>query len=283
MRLSEMTAAATRACRESMAKISEYQMDESDPSIEEKEDASLLTPADVASQEIGRGILQSLGFSYWGEEGPTKGFIGGNRHGGIHDPLDGTGAFAIGLPTPTVIVGIYDRESKKVVACATGEPVSGRIWTASTETPTTICGKQRRVWQGNEKSAVFLDVSHGWKSRGRQILTDAGNARLYEAINRHFKILIPGSNGLMQALVANGRERMAGSITTAVGFPGDVCGALLVKQAGGFLKAYERKDDGSLAETDPLNPLEIDALICTGNEQTLWYLAGAFEAAATVK
>ena len=87
----------------------------------------------------------------------------------------------------------------------------------------------------------------------------------------------------MQALVANGRERMAGSITTAVGFPGDVCGALLVLQAGGLCKAYERTDDGALAETDPLDPVRVDALVCGNNAETLGHLCHAFEAAVDIK
>ena len=116
MTLNEMMAAATCACRESMVKVSEYQMDCLDLGIEEKADATLLTEADVASQEVARSILEPLGFSFYGEEGPVKGFIGDNRYGAIVDPLDGTGAFAIGLPTTTVIVGIYDREEKEIIS-----------------------------------------------------------------------------------------------------------------------------------------------------------------------
>ena len=44
------------------------------------------------------------------------------------DPIDGTLAFTIGLPTSTVILGAYDTKTKHVLACTIGEPASGRPW-----------------------------------------------------------------------------------------------------------------------------------------------------------
>lgn len=287
MKLNECVMAAVQACRVSMAVVNKYQTNaDLDLNTQEKFDATLVTLADTASQKAARAVLAPLGFAFWGEEGKTKGFVGDGNYGAIVDPLDGTNAFVIGLITSTVIVGIYDRKASKLVACAIGEPISKRLWTASSTTTTELNAEGRGVWNGYDggtTGSVFLDVCHGFKSRDRQILTDSGNAALYASLNADYRILMPGSNGLMQALVANGRERMAGSITTAVGFPGDVCGALLVLQAGGLCKAYERTDDGALAETDPLDPVRVDALVCGNNAETLNRLAESFEAAAKVQ
>jgi len=283
----QIMCAAISGCMAGMTIVRHYQLADSVLSaIEKQEDQTLVTIADTESQSAVKSTLAQIhDLAFWGEEGDgRKGFLGDGRYGAIVDPLDGTNAFVIGMITSTVIIGIYDRKEKRLVGCVIGEPISGRIWSATDEDKTTLNESRFcHVWDGTlAKGNVFIDVSHGFKSRGRQILTDNGNTCLYSSLNKKCKIFLPGSNGLMQTLVANGREWMAGSITTAVGFPGDVCGAFLVKQVGGILKAYARNDAGKLLETDPLDPLLVDALICANSAETLAVLAEAFEAAAKV-
>src|SRR5258708_1093117 len=90
------------------------------------------------------------------------------RYVALVDPLDGTGAFVSGLCSSTVIIGIYDRERKQLVACAIGEPATGRVW--YTEGPTTrlyikdvFPYPRCKVWVPKEqkgKPTILLDVSH---------------------------------------------------------------------------------------------------------------------------
>lgn len=261
--------AAVRGCKAGMAVVKQYQL-EGVPASLEKSDRTLITVADSKSQAEIMSAFDGLpDISRWGEEGQFNGFRGNGRYGVIVDPLDGTNAFVSGMMTSTVIVGVYDRERETLVGCVIGEPATNRFWVA-TDSDTTISNGTSpcNVWR-NESSRhgnVFVDVSHGFRSHGNQILTDEGNASLYRELQETgYRVLMPGSNGAMQALVANGREGASGSITTAVGFPGDVCGALLVRQAGGFCLGLCRRQNGSLIVCDALNSPIVDVLICANN------------------
>jgi fructose-1,6-bisphosphatase/inositol monophosphatase family enzyme len=187
------------------------------------------------------------------------------------DPLDGTRAFSSGLATSTTILGAYDSTEKQVVGCVVGEVATGRVWSAFGDSPTQLRHRKAvSVWPKpmDEQSTVFLDVSHGFARNHRVILSDAQMARLFGQLNGEFKLSIPGSNGLIQALVANGGQKVAGSITSAIGGPWDVCGVKLVLNAGGFAKAFHLGQDQDkcwLEERDPLNVMDYDILIC-GNE-----------------
>lgn len=264
-----------------------------------KPDDTIVTAADRDSQRTILAMIAKLTsgeHSVWGEEGPTKAFIGSHPMGFIVDPLDGTGAFAVGLPTSTVIVGLYNRQAARLVGCVIGEPASDRMWSADGDEPvTTVCH-----WSGSRlghsfiarcvaperetaKPIVFLDVLHGFSSRDQQVLTDEQNHRLVSALaERGYKCLVPGSNGLMQALVASGGQAVA-SLTTAVGFPGDVCGALLVEGAGGSCRAFERGKTGDLQPVDSRNPLGVDLLVCANTSQRAEDLAAMVQAVAAAR
>lgn len=283
--LKQIIQIAKTACALGMEVVRNYQTKGVPEAEVKSSDKTLLTLADKASQEAIRRRLTTIpDLSFWGEEQNKKGFIGEGRFGIIVDPLDGTNAFVCGLMTSTVIVGIYDCLEKKIVGCAIGEPVSGRMWSCL-EGGDVLNEKDevRMVWQGPlQKGNVTIDVSHGFTSRGHQMLTDKGNAYLFGLLNCKAKVLMPGSNGLMQALVANGRERMAGSITTAIGFPGDICGGLLVLQAGGAVIAFRMTDSG-LVRTDFVDILEVDAIVCANSIEIAESLAQAFEEAMLIR
>lgn len=57
-------------------------------------------------------------------------------------------------------------------------------------------------------------------------------------------------------------------MTIGVGGPWDVCGALLVMQAGGAVKAFSRTQDG-FQEVDALDVLQVDLFVCAANQQIL--------------
>lgn len=56
-------------------------------------------------------------------------------------------------------------------------------------------------------------------------------------------------------------------MTTATGFPGDVCGALLVQQAGGVTRAFSFQN--GVHTVDTLDVLDVDFLICAANQEIL--------------
>jgi fructose-1,6-bisphosphatase/inositol monophosphatase family enzyme len=211
------------------------------------------------------------------------------------DPIDGTAAFTAGLPTSTVILGAYDTEKKEMLACTIGEPSSGRIW--------HTCGgksyycvwdfsraKMRNVhpvitWKGilpNKDTFVFLDHPRGFVRSGRQILSGEQAGRLLNKLAANYRLLLPGSNGLHQALVAQGNDRMAGAITSAIGGPQDVCGVQLVLNAGGAARAFRMLDRpvclptmeppllyNFFEEVSPLAIEEYDILVVGNNQRTV--------------
>lgn len=245
-----------------------------DPEV--KDDKTLVTITDHRSESaITNLIRQSLGdVRIIGEEGEDS---GSGDLAMLIDPLDGTRAFSSGLTTSTVILAVYDTTKKKVMACVVGEAVSGRIWSAFGDSPTQLDMSGVSVWKQrmNEQSTVFLDVSHGFTRKGRQILTDKQMSKLFGLLNGRVKLSIPGSNGLIQALVANGGQKVAGSITTAIGGPWDVCGVKLVLNAGGSAKAFSvirNGEDCWIEERDPLDVMSYDILICGNSDETVGLL-----------
>ncbi|MEK7509197.1 MAG: inositol monophosphatase family protein [Patescibacteria group bacterium] len=251
-------------------------------------DGTQVTPTDKQSQAAMLEVLQGIPGTYIHAEesdrhtvdAPVKILV---------DPMDGTRAFAIGLATSTVIAATYDHNVHKVTRCVIGEPATGRIWSASDITLTQLLwhnfatgensapiqvGNEwdgKRTSEVNEQLTILVDVSHGFKRAGRQILTDAQTAKLFASLNGEVKILLPGSNGLHQALVANGARSIAGSLTLAIGGPWDVCGSLLVEQAGGFCRAF-KKELFSFTECDPLDVLAYDVLVTGNSPQIVDYL-----------
>jgi len=208
------------------------------------------------------------------------------------DPLDGTRAFSSGLATSTVIVGVYDEEKKEVTGCVIGEASTKRVWYAFGDNPTELFGHGRvSVWPKpiDSQCSVFLDVSHGFEREKvgvsgkykQQIFTDKQLAKIFGMLNGQVKIQIPGSNGLIQSLVANGGQLVAGSITTAIGGPFDVCGAKLVKNAGGHIRSFFVYPwDGDFRGLPEGNPLDVvsmsgyDLLITGNSKETADFLSG---------
>jgi myo-inositol-1(or 4)-monophosphatase len=234
-----------------------------------KSDGTLVTSTDKQSEKEIHDVLRSLpGTRFLGEEGTRS---GEGEILLIADPLDGTRAFSIGLATSTVIVAALRED--RVVAVVTGEPSTGRIWSTWEDKPTMLEGGVREtpeevsVWKGSlggkRQAVVFTDLSCGFTRSGRQIFTDEQVLRLIGAISAHARLLMPGSNGLHLALVANGGEFMAGQVTTAVGGAWDVASVLLVLNAGGAARAFSTKS-GALEEVDPLRIFDVD-IIVTGN------------------
>lgn len=244
--------------------------------IETKPDETIVTATDRKAAEVAEPLLVFDGIPLNVEDG-TRTEQGEHQFSQDLDTLDGTSVFAGGLMTSTIIWGLY--HNRKVVAAIVGEPVSNRIWFATEKIstklrwndktiPTTVTGERL-----SKKTTVFIDISHGFTRSGRQILTDETNSAMYTRLNRVTKIIMPGSNGLMHALVANGGLGIVGSITTALGGPWDAIGVLLVLRAGGSAKAFRVLSTGDLEEKDPLCPDKYDILVCGNSPQTVGTLS----------
>jgi len=272
------------AVRRSMRIVRNYQIFGRSGSADVKtSDSTLLTVVDSESGAAMRDFLQE-----WhpdiaqGIEDVGVSELDGSEYRILGDPLDGTRAFVNGLATSTVILGLYNTRQKQVVACVIGEPATGRLWSSGgggcrLTVASEAIDVQKVVWEGalGNQTTVLLDVNHGFTRDGRQMLRDDGVARLFKRLTEYpAKILMPGSNGLHQALVANGGERLVGAITTAIGGPWDVCGARLVLDAGGAARAFRISDERALTERDPLDVLSYDLLVVGNSNETVDVLSG---------
>ena len=256
-----------------------------------KDDKTLVTLVDHRVEgEITRLLRQSFGGDVrisreeGGESGSGEIIL-------LLDPLDGTRAFSNGMASSTVILAAYDQTRRQVVGCIVGEAATGRVWSAFDDSQTRLSDfGEVSVWNQplNDQSTVFLDVSHGFTRKGRRILTDGQLVRLIGQLNSKVKLFLPGSNGLQQALVANGGQKVVGSITTAIGGPWDVCGVKLVLNAGGAARAFSvvRDDDGIINrvlfynEVDPLDVISYDLLVAGNSPDTVAVLSEALKRAA---
>jgi fructose-1,6-bisphosphatase/inositol monophosphatase family enzyme len=133
------------------------------------------------------------------------------------------------------------------------------------------------VWAGElcASSIVFIEASRGFKRDGRQIMDNEQVSRLNQFLQPSIDTQNYGSNGMHQALVANGGEYVTGAITTAMGGPWDALGAQLVLEAGGSALGLRVNDSRGLETEDPLNPDAYDMLIVANNPDSLTFLHDA--------
>jgi fructose-1,6-bisphosphatase/inositol monophosphatase family enzyme len=285
MELHEVLENALRGVQASMAIVKNAQgktLLESD--MESKDDNTIVTAVDRASISAALPYLKANNIPLVSEDGEQSDEIAQYRQ--FFDPLDGTSPFASGLMTSTVIWGLYDVSRRQIVSSIVGEPVSGRIWfTENGETKLFWVNKneEKITTQVNKdmlskKSMLLLDKSHGFKRFGKTIFTDKQLGQLFSKLNTIGSIAIPGSNGLIHALVANGATGVLGSISTALGGPWDACGVLLVINAGGHVKAFTVAQ-GKLEEKDPLDVESYDCLITANTEENLKNIADSLRQA----
>lgn len=202
------------------------------------------------------------------------------------DPVDGTRAFAAGV-SPTVIFGWYSRDKRQVLSCAVADML-GRIWFNWDEQTNFIAPQtSERVLRVSKHeisgdSIVFLDHARAFTNyRNNKPLTNKQAGMLFQRLNRNYKVLMPGTNGLHQALVAQGNQSVAGAITTAIGGPHDVCGVRLVLNAGGAARALRVDTDKGLIDADPLDVESYDVLVVGNNELSVDILSEHVLEAAT--
>lgn len=257
-------------------------------------DLTIVTATDKLVEQKMHAVLQGIpGTRFVGEEGESS---GDGDYTIMVDPIDGTRPFAIRMATSTVIVAVTD-STESVALVVVGDPATGRVWSASEkesaklryldyETGVPTLPMPLTVWDGSlggkKQAVVFTDHSLGFTRQGRQILTDRQVAKLLGLIPVQATLLMPGSNGMNFALVANGSEFMAGQITTAAGGPWDLAPVLLVLRAGGVARGFSIRD-GRLVERDPRDITACDIMVSGNSCDTVDTLVVLLNLALAVK
>ena len=274
-----LLARMTGAIFEAMGCIRAAQLSAPDGEVEIKADATLVTPTDKQSEAIFHHHLGAIpGMKFMGEEGTASGDGDDTM---LADPLDGTRPFALRLATSVDIAAVVNTAGR-VTHCVIGDPATGRIWAAAHDVPTyarvidfptgvMLSHRTVRVWDGplSEQASLFLDASNGFVRSKRQIMTDEQVRNLLVNMARRGRLCMTGSNGQHFALIANGGEYAAGLITTAMGGPWDVAGALLVTQAGGCVRSFKMLPEGvPVTLADPLNIMAADIVIAANSPDT---------------
>lgn len=230
-----------------------------------KADKTVVTVIDNESQRIALEHIQR-GLPEYGVRAEEGAGLFGNLSSPMRimlDPLDGTSGFMIGMPTPTVIMGAYDRKDKNVLAVSTMEPSTGRFWFSakgkgahrnefdysSGRWEQKGLGTKLAVSQAElNGSHVLIDVTHQFartlpNKNSRHILGKQGRRTLTDDLETlGAKETTQYSNGAHYALVAGGRPGLVGCITTAIGGPFDIAGIRHVIEAGGVAECYVIED-----------------------------------------
>ncbi|MFH1503103.1 MAG: inositol monophosphatase family protein [Candidatus Diapherotrites archaeon] len=263
-----------------------------------KGDKSAVTIVDTTSQALALPIIQrDLGQYRLNQEESDEEI--GNLESNIviyHDPLDGTGGFLVGVPTPTVILGAYDSKNKEVLACGTMEPSTGRAWFSAKGEGAwkNIFDYPSQKWVyengvpikvNNHKikddSIVLVDIPFPFKRKTKnglkEMLTQEGRRTLSNELeNAGAKESSSQSNGSHYALTAQGRPLLVGNITTAIGGPFDVVGLLHVNEAGGESRCYYLSPSRELIQTEGYDIENADAVIAANNLENLLVLENAY-------
>jgi len=212
-----------------------------------KSDETPVTKADYLSEKLISETLLSQfpHLSLLREEAGVK----GNSDDSIVclvDPLDGTSSFSRGIPTYSILVALAEHTNSKtnVIACVVHEPQTGRIWYAT---------------KGEGAFLIYYNESKNEYSRPRKIhvsspsIFPAEKAMIIYDAALKFRDVVPSVNAKLVALNACyprfRRARMIGSlalqfayvasgfaeatVADAIGGPYDLCGHLLVDEAGG--------------------------------------------------
>ncbi len=196
------------------------------------------------------------------------------------DPLDGSKPFAIGAPTSTLSVALYDLGRQTVVSCVVGEPATGRIMLAeegfgtrvfySDMTPSNLANTVKTsVWTGplGAGSVVLVDCYHGFQLKDHPVTPNENWGRLMTELNNIGITYAMGTNCGHLAYVALGRNSVVASITTCRGGPHDITPGLLVSEAGGVVRSFSNRD-GTLREVPPLAVMDANFMVAANNVET---------------
>lgn len=193
----------------------------------------LLTEADTASEELLSRSLGRLmpGVPFVGEEGfkgplPEPPFW-------IADPLDGTNNYAFDFPFYCVSVAFVDESGPRL--CCTFDPVRNESFTACRGEGAFLNGSRARCLEASSLSDALMATGFPYMRTPENINTDLGVLEHFLGFARGIRR--SGSAALDLAYTACGR---LGAYWEKTLRPWDMAaGALLVREAGGIVGAYE--------------------------------------------
>jgi len=162
------------------------------------------------------------------------------------DPLDGTSSFERGMPSYGIQVGLVRRSGARfdLVASVVHEPQTGRLWQAARTCGTYMCNydRVRKCLSGRRR--VSVSPRSEANDRNGMLIYDAAvkfrdvvpdqSSKAYvltEVLPLFRRVRMIGSLALQFAYVASGFAEA--TVADAVGGPYDLCGHLLVDEAGG--------------------------------------------------
>lgn len=213
-----------------------------------KQDETLVTKADRLSEDIIINIINK-NFPSLPLLVEESGIIGNNSNDliCIVDPLDGTSSFSHGIPTYAILISLVEKTAHEscVLSCIINEPQTGRVWYAikgessfllnynkyqkSYSAPISISVSTKN--QFNEKNSMIIyDAALKFRNVVPQIEDKKKALNAILPIFRRARMI--GSLALQFAYVASGFAEA--TVADAVGGPYDLCGHLLVDEAGGM-------------------------------------------------
>lgn len=199
--------------------------------VREKADRSLVTSADLASEELVLGRLRTEfpQDAILSEESGESGMASGRRW--IVDPLDGTSNYSRGLPFYAVSVALWIDGVPSVAAL--NLPALGEEFAAVAGAGAMLNGKPIRVSDTERVEQAMVNVYYD-----RHALLEPGltlTASLARACEGRVKNM--GSTASMLCFVACGRlDAFARNSTKLWDFAG---GGLVLREAGGTLSDFE--------------------------------------------
>lgn len=200
---------------------------------QEKTDKSIITEADIKSEEKIRDILQKHypDYSILGEE------LGHQQKDSDFiwavDPLDGTTNFSMRIPLFSVSIALAHKgiPVKGVVYC----PFTNELFYAEKNRGAFLNGKRIQVSKNNDIKRSFMTFCHG--SDRSSIVTAMDFLRRFKLINEKIRQL--GSAAIELCYVASGR-------TDGYMVPGpkpwDIAGGIIItEEAGGKVTDFDGK------------------------------------------
>lgn len=147
-----------------------------------KADGSPVTIADRKAEQEIRGLLRSApesrGFAILGEEFGLD--EGDARYCWLIDPIDGTSAFARGLPTYGTIIALIDRETDRPLAGAIHLPSTAETYAAARGLGAFCNGQPIRASDRHDLTAAILSLPDPYQFRSAGL--EDGYFKLYPEV-----------------------------------------------------------------------------------------------------
>lgn len=198
----------------------------------------LVTSVDRAAEEEIISIVKKAypDHGFLGEESGAQAGTNINNVVWIIDPLDGTLNFVHGIPQFAVSIGV---QVKGVIEHGVVyNPISDELFTATRGSGAQLNDRRIRVSECKNFATALIGTGFAYKLSGESV--DVAVHRVHDVMAQCGDVRRLGSAALDLAFVAAGR--MDGYWETGLNAWDVAAGALLVREAGGFVTDFAGKD-----------------------------------------